>query len=276
MLSETPLDVVGERYRLLDLLGRGGMGAVYRAADRLTGHLVALKQVMTPPEQLQFASRDMDSDPRVALAQEFQMLASLRHPNIIEVLDYGFDDSGRPYFTMTLLEGARTIVEAGQGQSLMAQVDLLLQTLQALAYLHRRGVVHRDLKPANVLVAGGRVKALDFGLSVASTQTHEDISGELSGTIPYMAPELFQGKRGGVGADLYAVGVMAYEIFSGQHPFRTDNLAQLIADILSTPADVWKIGLNAALEKVLERLLAKAGQIATRIRRDHHRVMRSG
>ncbi len=234
------------------------MGAVYRAADRLTGHMVALKRVTTPAEQLQFASRAMDSDPRVALAQEFQMLASLRHPNIIEVLDYGFDDNRRPYFTMTLLEGAQTIVQAGQGQPLMAQVDLLLQTLQALAYLHRRGVVHRDLKPANVLVAAGRVKTLDFGLSAVSTQTHEDISGQLSGTIPYMAPELFQGKQGGVGADLYAVGVMAYEIFAGRHPFRIDNLALLITDILSTPADVWTIGLNAALEKVLERLLAKS------------------
>src|SRR5260221_4866692 len=148
-IANTTSELLGKRYRLLDQIGQGGMGSVFQALDRLTGQTVALKRVTAPTEQLIFASRtDASFDLRLSLAHEFRTLASLRHPNIISVLDYGFDAQEQPYFTMDLLENAQTILEAGQWQSEATKLGLFVQVLQALSYLHRRGNLHRDLNPA--------------------------------------------------------------------------------------------------------------------------------
>ncbi|MBL7201269.1 MAG: AAA family ATPase [Anaerolineae bacterium] len=250
---------LGKRYLLREPLGAGGMGTVYRAIDRLTGDTVALKRVFLPPDQLAFASRSGHTDASLALAQEFRTLASLHHPHVIRVLDYGFDQARQPFYTMDLLEDARSIVVAGQDQSQDTKVSLLVQALQALAYLHRRGILHRDLKPGNVLVpsADRRVRVLDFGVSVTTSRTMEYLTQTTAGTLTYMAPELFQGAPVTVASDLYAVGVMAYELFAGRHPFDTSNVAVLLYDILSKPADLRSIGLGTDLAQVLERLLAK-------------------
>src|SRR5215475_2335464 len=121
--------IIDRRYDLQEKLGEGGMGEVYRAKDRLTNQTVALKRVTVDGEQLQFASRPASADFRLALAQEFRTLASLRHPNIISVLDYGFDETRQPYFTMELLENARNLVDFGKDQPLAVQGDLLIQLL---------------------------------------------------------------------------------------------------------------------------------------------------
>jgi tetratricopeptide (TPR) repeat protein len=262
MAMDTLPKTIGRRYVLHERLGVGGMGAVYPATDRLTGEVVALKRVTTPPEQLAFASHSEQADQHLGLAREFGTLASLHHPHIISVLDYGFDEERQPFFTMDLLEDAQTIAETGQGQDLCVQTDLLVQTLQALAYLHRRGILHRDLKPENVLVApaDGRVKVLDFGVSVITPKTTEYVTQTTVGTFPYMAPELFAGAAFSRASDLYAVGVMAYELFAGRHPFDTSNPAVLLNDVLRTPADVRSIGVNDELAAVLERLLAKTSE----------------
>src|SRR5262249_15985627 len=157
---------------------------------------------------------------RLALAQEFRLLASLRHPNIISVLDYGFDDIGNPYFTMELLENARTVLDVGRSQNLEMQVSLLVQVLQALAYLHRRVIIHHDLNRANVLISGERVKVLDFGLSVTSDRATE--SGIAGGTLPYMAPEILTNTPVSEATDLYGFGVIAYELFCGRALFKYD------------------------------------------------------
>src|SRR5579863_5101507 len=102
-------ELLGGRYELAETLGEGGMGAVYRASDRLTGQIVALKRVHVPPNALRFSSYDINNDLYLALAQEFQLMASLRHPNVNSVLDYGFDDDRQPYFTMELLTNTKTI-----------------------------------------------------------------------------------------------------------------------------------------------------------------------
>src|SRR5437588_2109966 len=141
MISDTASNILGQRYRLLNLLGAGGMGRVYRAVDRLTGQVLALKRVLVPADQLEFATRTAPQvDFQIALAQEFQLLAALRHPSIIGVLDYGFDSERHPFLTMELVENAQTIREAAQEQPLIIQIELLIQLLQALAYLHRRDV----------------------------------------------------------------------------------------------------------------------------------------
>ncbi len=246
---------INARYIIQEKLGEGAMGVVYRATDRIIGDTVALKRVTINSSQLDFASRASQGNSgnvRLALAQEFRTLSSLRHPHIISVLDYGFDADRQPYFTMDLLEEGRTLLAAGENQPVEAQVTLLIQVLQALSYLHRRGILHRDLKPANVLVNGhGQAKVLDFGLSTAV----EHAKGT-SGTLTYMAPEVIQGQSVSQASDLYSVGMMAYQMFTGRYPFTMHSPSRLIAHIVALQPDVSPID-NPKLAAVVARLLAK-------------------
>ncbi|APR83966.1 Serine/threonine protein kinase [Minicystis rosea] len=191
---------------------------------------------------------------RLTLAREFRLLSSLRHPNIISVLDYGFDDELRPYFTMELLEGAESILLAGRGKSLEVKVDLIAQTLQALAYLHRRGVIHRDLKPGNVMVVDGRVKVLDFGVSILREREVND-GRFIVGTLAYMAPELLGGAPASEQSDLYAVGVIAHELFSGRYPFDTTSIAALREAVLRASPSLSDV--DATVAPIIARLLSK-------------------
>jgi predicted ATPase len=258
MVESVVLPTISNRYRLLNQIGQGGMGAVYRAVDRLSGQPVALKRVTMPGEQLQFGSRvssGATADFRLALAQEFRTLASMRHPHIISVLDYGFDEDRQPYFTMELLEQPQTLVAYGQGKQPERQLELLTQMLQALLYLHRRSVIHRDLKPDNVMVVADAVKVLDFGLAVA--REHLGETNETVGTLAYMAPEVLQGAPASEAADLYAVGVIAYELFSGTHPFATDSTGQLVQSILYNAPDTSTLDIHDDLRGIIQKLLAK-------------------
>ncbi len=252
----TPL--VTRRYVVEANLGKGGMGVVYRVKDRLTGDRLALKQVTIPGEQLEFASftPNFNRDFRLALAHEFKTLASMRHPNIISVLDYGFDQDRQPYFTMELLENSETILKYAAELNEREKVALLVQTLQALAYLHRRGIIHRDLKPDNVHVVNGQVKVLDFGLSIAGEYIEKN-SDAIVGTFGYIAPEVLKGIGAREQADFYAIGVMAYEMFTGRHPFDMENNRRLIYSILYSPIDFSLLDVNPDLMIVLQRLLAK-------------------
>lgn len=252
--GETP---IGRRYDVTGLVGRGGMGVVYRALDRLMGREVALKRVNTAGDQSFADSRDA-LDFRLSLAREFKMAASLRHPNVIEVLDYGFDDDGQPYFTMELLHDPVEFLDYAVDQPFQHQVELIVQMLNALVYLHRRGITHRDLKPANVLVVGGQIKLLDFGLSVMHERTsQQDLATQTAGTLAYMAPEILMGEPGAAPADLYAVGVMSYELFAGRHPFDTSNVAHLIDAVLHDVPDYQLLPVDPAFGVVLQRLLQK-------------------
>jgi predicted ATPase len=247
--------VINNRYILHETLGQGAMGVVYRATDRLTGEGVALKSVTIPGEELQFASQAStkasareDKNHRLALAQEFQTLASLRHPNIISVLDYGFDLINQPYFTMNYLVEACTILDAGKKRFVEGKVDLLIQLLQALTYLHRRNILHRDLKPGNILVTKDRVRVLDFGLSIS----REEAQGR-TGTLAYMAPETLKHGQAVEASDLYAVGVIAYQLFASSLPFKPND----IMGVLSRPADMSQLDADSALVAIVEQLLQK-------------------
>jgi len=248
--------LLGRRYRLQNKLGQGGMGAVYHAHDRLTGAEVALKQlrVDTPMLNAIRHASQTDEDPLLALANEFQVMASLRHPNIVSVYDYGFDTHGQPYFTMTLLDGAQSITDAARGLPQPAQIDLLIQTLQALAYIHRRGILHRDLKPSNVLVKEGTVYVVDFGLA----QEHSGASfAPIAGTLAYLAPEILAEVPASRASDLYALGVIAYEVLAGKHPFEGLSVTDLIISISTGEIDVASLDLEPHLKAVLMRVLQK-------------------
>ncbi|MBE2267841.1 MAG: AAA family ATPase, partial [Anaerolinea sp.] len=256
------MELLNNRYQLHEVLGEGGMGIVYRAHDRLTGRHVALKRVYASVDSLVFNSRSSDMDIRLALAHEFQALASLRHPNIISVLDYGFSADHIPYFTMELLDNSRTLLRAGAHQSTSAKVMLLVQVLRALVYIHRQNILHRDLKPGNVLVVKDPttqvdiVKVLDFGLSVDAGEARGTL-----GTLPYMAPEIIlsqvQGFAYGAEVDLYAVGVLAYQLFVGRYPFHIEDIEMLLHEILDSLPDFSSVDLPPTLQATIARLLAK-------------------
>ncbi|HEX2619758.1 MAG TPA: protein kinase, partial [Phototrophicaceae bacterium] len=245
-----------KRYQLIDKIGEGGMGVVFQARDRLTGQIVALKKVTVSGDQLQFASKSTDQDFRLSLAQEFRTMASLRHPNIVGVLDYGFDEQRQPYYTMQIIEGAKTITEYAIGQTTAHKIRLLIETLQALGYLHRRDIVHRDIKPANIMVtAGGTVQVMDFGLALHQTESFTNLHTGVVGTMAYIAPELFAEERATIRSDLYAVGLLAYEMFVGKYPFNSKNIAMMVNGILFEKPDT--SSLDFELAKVLDRLIAK-------------------
>ncbi len=253
--------VLNNRYRLSNKLGAGGMGVVYRAFDRLQRQNVALKRVLKPASQLDVTDHAGASTTyaQVALAHEFEMLSSLRHPHIISVLDYGFDDERQAYFTMNLLEGARPITVAARDKPLEIKVALFVEMLQALVYLHRRGIVHRDLKPDNALVtAEDQVKLLDFGISIKREQIQEDSESLLSGTFAYMAPEVLQSDPANESADLYAAGIIAYEIFAGRHPYNLNEPSKIIQQILFTEINFQGLNISSGLVHVLRQLLQKS------------------
>lgn len=231
------------------------MGAVYQAYDRLTGTLVALKRVNVPLNNLAFNSRSDYEETALALTQEFRLLSALRHPNIITVLDYGFAQmpaqAAQPYFTMQLLEEARPIT-AYVRRSFDEKIELLLQTLQALRYLHRFNVLHRDLKPANILVANDQVKVLDFGLAI----DHPTESGPV-GTLAYMSPEALRSEKVSIASDLYAFGLIMYELLTGEFPYVGGSMHTLLTAILTQMPELDAPELPEGLKLVIKRLLDK-------------------
>jgi eukaryotic-like serine/threonine-protein kinase len=246
---------ISKRYITEEMLGQGGMGVVFKSKDRLTGQSVAVKQVLANASSALLNSITEGIDLRLALTQEFNALASLRHPNVIGVLDYGFDDDNQPYFVMDYLPNASSILDAAAGKPLAQQVTFIAQLLQALAYIHRRGIIHRDLKPGNVLVSDGQVRVLDFGLSIMAGQA-QDANNAL-GTLTYMAPETLSSSIVSSLSDLYTVGVIAYEMLAGKHPFDTSSVSRLLTQIESEPPDLKLPTLDKRSVPFLAKLLHK-------------------
>lgn len=244
--------VVSKRYRLEGEVGQGGMGVVYRAYDRLLRQPVALKRVSLEKWRGDFVNVTSTSQ-RLNLAEEFRTLASLRHPNIISVLDYGFDGERQPYYTMELLENALPIVAYAHDLPRAEQMRLILQMCQALLYLHRRGILHRDLKGDNVQVVGGQVKVLDFGLAILADNPQE--SEDIGGTLAYMSPEVLLGGSASYASDLYAVGVLMCEILTGRYPYAYENVTALMHAVLTqTPqVDIDDEGLRMVMERLLSK-----------------------
>jgi tetratricopeptide (TPR) repeat protein len=245
---DVPPDLLGGRYQLLNELGRGAMGAVHRALDRATGRTVTLKRL-----QLADPGPGVPDD-HALLASEFRLVASLRHPNIVSVLDYGFDADRQPYFTMDLLENAQTIIAAGRDRPLSVQVDLLVQVLRALDYLHHHGVVHRDLKPENILVVNGVVKLLDFGLSIRTDQSSSATGW--AGTLRYSSPDLLHGASPSHQSDLFSTGLIAYELLTGAYPFVEDDPLALQLALERIPLPRADDVVDERLRPILARLLA--------------------
>jgi len=251
--------LIPNRYELREKLGVGGMGAVYTAKDRLTGEIIALKRLQTLDQDPVYGETS-EGERLTAMATEFRTLAGLRHPHIVRVIDYGFtfeDGNAQPYFTMEYLPNAQTIADASVGQSRETQVRLLTEMLMALVYLHRRGIIHCDLKPDNILVTqSGNVKVLDFGLAINRVrQSDTGISDTISGTLAYMAPELFIGQTPSIQSDLFAVGVIAYRSFTGEPPFGGETVNLQLSQTFNSPPN--SSIFDSELGDLISYLLAK-------------------
>lgn len=245
--------LIDGRYRIESTIGKGGMGIVYHAYDRLTMQHVALKQVNVDGLA---GTEDDTTSLRVRLVTEFQIMAGLHHPFVMEVFDYGF--YGEPYFTMPILQDSSSILEATENTDFPNKLDLIIDLLQALQYLHRRGVIHRDLKPNNILIdEHGNLQLLDFGLAIKERK-----SNEMVGTVAYMSPEALAGEIISESSDLFSAGVIAYQLLTRAHPFDSDDLYTAVRNILETHPDYSPLEQYPLLCNVLEKLLEK--QVADR------------
>ena len=204
------------RYEILDELGRGAMGVVFKARDPLIGRLVALKTITT------LAADDPDMVER--FWREAKAAGALQHANIVTIHDMGEAD-GVPFIAMEYLEGESlaTLISRGAPLSLTEKVGYLVQTCRALQYAHRRSVIHRDIKPANiVLTVEGVIKVVDFGIARVSDVSHTN-TGTLLGTLGYMSPQQIRGKRADGLSDIWSVGVVLYELLTGRRPFKEET-----------------------------------------------------
>jgi len=253
---------IDDRYEIIDVLGSGGMGHVYRARRIRLGDEVAIKVMQTthtaPPES------------RERFLRESRACAQLRHPNIVGILDFDFDASNQPFMVMELLSGPslREEIELEAPMPPARVAAILEPVAAALQLAHDRGITHRDLKPANIVVhryeSGERVyKVIDFGLAAmkaASDETRLTDPAMFLGTLAYAAPEQVRGDAVSPATDVYALGVIAYEMLTGARPFDAGNRVTLINQMLTvrpvSPA-VHRSGLSESIDQAVMRALAK-------------------
>jgi serine/threonine-protein kinase len=224
-------DLIAEKYRLVRRLGTGGMGEVWVANNEALGAKVAIKLIGTDYKDKTFVAR---------LAQEAQAAASLGHPAIIRVFDFGKSETGAPFIAMELLHGEDLggVLDRRGSITEIKAVQTLLPVIHALAAAHDKGIVHRDLKPANVFLArmdagGVQPKLLDFGVAKLERSDFERVThaGVLVGSPAYMSPEQARGEDVDRSADLWAVCVVLYELVTGTLPFNGENYNQLLWSI---------------------------------------------
>jgi predicted Ser/Thr protein kinase len=261
-------------YALDGELGRGGMGVVYRATQISLNRPVALKMLLGG----EFA----DPQELVRFLGEAEVVAAVRHPNVVQVYDYG-DSGGRPYFAMEYLGGGSlvTLVRDGNSLSPTRAAELVEQVARGVQAAHDLGIVHRDLKPGNVLLAeDGTPKVTDFGLAKRGGRHDLTRTGAVMGTPSYMSPEQAAGKTKFVGpaADIYALGVILYECLTGRVPFAADDTVKLLLKVVEDePPPIREVAPNVPrdLEAICLKCLSKdphrrygtAGKLADDLKR---------
>ena len=240
------------RYQIIERIGRGAMGVVYRARDEAMNREVALKVLMADFED--------EPDVRARFLREAEAAASLSHPNIITIFDVG-EDSDRFFIVMELLRGAtlKDFLKQDDGARMDRKLDLMLQIAAGLGAAHRASVFHRDLKPGNIFVrTDGLVKILDFGVArlAGSSMT---ASGFIVGTLDYMSPEQARGADVDARSDIFSLGGVFYYMVAGRKPFPANDLPTLFRQIQSEePPPLDNTDASAELAGLIMKALAKS------------------
>ncbi|MBW1982364.1 MAG: serine/threonine protein kinase [Deltaproteobacteria bacterium] len=262
------------RYEIIEELGRGAMGIVYKGHDPKLDRLTAIKTIRF--------TDDFDEDQVEKIKEQFyreaEVVAKLSHPNIVTIYDVG-EDLDLSYLAMEYLEGVSLERYAHKDNLLPIRraIDVVSQVCDALEYAHGRGIVHRDVKPANIMILNdGLVKVTDFGIARA-TATSKTRTGVIKGTPYYMSPEQISGMKVDGRSDIFSLGVVFYQLLTGELPFGGENLAAIMYQITTVPHEppttynpkIFKAAvtiLDKALEKKLDKRYQSARQMGDHLR----------
>lgn len=242
-------------YRLLEKLGQGGMGVIYKAEDTKLKRLVALK--FLPPD----LTRDEEAKER--FVNEAQAASALDHPNLCTIYEIDEDEEGRMFIAMAYYEGETLQKKVASGKLQVADaIEIAIQIAQGLAKAHEHGIIHRDIKPANVMITNdGLAKILDFGVAKLSGRAQLTKTGGTLGTVAYMSPEQTRGTNVDHRTDIWALGVVLYEMITGELPFKGEHEATVMYSIWNEepePIISQRPEAAAELDRVVSTALAKA------------------
>jgi eukaryotic-like serine/threonine-protein kinase len=248
--------VIGQRFRIDAMIGRGAMAEVYRALDLATQVYVAVKILKK--------NLSGDTSAKLRFSREAEVQAKLRHRNIAAVYATGITEYDEPYLVVELLRGKtlRSVLKAETLVSPRRAASYAWQALQGLAVVHASGVLHRDLKPANLMLEPSpgpieRVALIDFGFATLGGAVKLTQQGVVVGSLTYIAPERLRGELPDGRSDLYSIGVILFEMLSSAPPFRADNdiaLVEMHLDVEPPPLDP---ALPEALRDIVDHALAK-------------------
>ncbi len=252
-MASTKVSRIG-KYEVLDVLGRGGMGVVYKATDPAIGRLVAIKMITSGyAEDPAFLRR---------FYREAQSTGKLQHQNIVIVHELG-DQDGTPFLVMEFLEGEslQSIISSQAAMPLLEKLDIIIQTCNGLHYAHQRNIVHRDIKPGNLMVLkDGVVKIVDFGIARVETE-NVTMPGQVMGSIQYMSPEQINGISVDCRTDIFSTGVVLYQLLTYNLPFQGKDTGSTLLKIINEPPPPLQNYLDVYppdLEAVVHRALAKS------------------
>lgn len=246
--------LLGNRYRLIELIGEGGMALVYKAECSLLCRIVAIK-ILRP----QYAS---DAEFVERFRREARSAASLSHPNVVNIYDVG-QENGMDYIVMEYIPGnnLKNIIKQESPLPIERVLDITKQIAEALNHAHQRNIIHRDIKPHNILVTPeGQIKVTDFGIARAISASSFTQTGVVVGSVQYSSPEQAKGGMVGPQSDIYSLGCLFYELLTGTVPFKGDTPVSIALQHIQgsfIPARELRPDLPAAVEKILQKAMAK-------------------
>jgi hypothetical protein len=247
-------DVVDRRFEILDLLGTGGMGVVFKATDRMLDEVVALKTLRA----------DLDESAKMAsrFRSEIRLARKVSSPHVCRIYEYGEDPNRGDlrFISMEYVDGVtlRDLVHESGGLPADVAIDIVAQVVAGLTVIHDHGIMHRDVKPSNLMrTRSGLVKLMDFGIAKELGGVTLTAAGQAVGTPEYMSPEQITGRKLDLRTDIYTTGIVLFELLTGVSPFRAESLLESAHKQVKEQADLRTPGIPEALVPLLGRALAK-------------------